>query len=77
MKLNILVTGAGSTMGQSVLKALLMSKYGTEVCIHVCNSEQIGAGFILSDRIIGRYIVPEAKSPNYISEIIKICQEMI
>ena len=26
MSLNILVTGAGSTMGQSVMKALLMSK---------------------------------------------------
>lgn len=62
-------------MGQSVLKALLMSKYGTEVCIHVCNSEQIGAGFFLSDRIIGRHIVPEAKSPDYIHDIIKICRE--
>jgi len=75
MSLNILVTGAGSTMGQSVLKALLMSKYGKEVNVHVTNSEQMGAGFFLSDRVVGRHLVPIAKDPNYLDEIIKICKE--
>lgn len=75
MSLNILVTGAGSTMGQSVMKALLMSKYGSEVNIHVTNSEQLGAGFFLSERVVGRHIVPIAKDPSYLDEIIKICKE--
>ncbi|SDA79137.1 ATP-grasp domain-containing protein [Butyrivibrio sp. INlla18] len=75
MNLNILVTGAGSTMGQSVLKALLMSKYGKSVNIHVTNSEQLGAGYFISDRIVGRHIVPVAKDTSYIDAIINICKE--
>lgn len=75
MSLNILVTGAGSTMGQSVLKALLMSKYGNDVNVHVTNSEPMGAGFFFSDRVVGRNIVPIAKDSNYLDSIIKICLE--
>lgn len=70
-----MITGAGSTMGQSVMKALLMSKYKDDVNIHVTNSEPLGAGYFISDRIKGRYLVPIAKDPNYIGEIIKICKE--
>ncbi|WP_313560205.1 ATP-grasp domain-containing protein [Ruminiclostridium cellobioparum] len=73
-EINILVTGAGSTMGQSVIKALLMSKYGETVNIFVSNSEPLGAAFFISDRVKGRYIVPIAKSPDYIPKIIKICK---
>lgn len=72
--INILVTGAGSTMGQSVLKALLMSKYGDKVNVFVTNSEPYGAAYFMSDRVAGRYIVPIAKSPDYLPEIIKICK---
>ena len=63
---SILFTGAGSTMGQSLIKALLMSdKYKDIVDIHVTNSEPMGAG----------YIVPIAKAPDYIDRIIQICKE--
>lgn len=73
---SILFTGAGSTMGQSLIKALLMSdKYKDIVDIHVTNSEPMGAGYFLSDRVKGRYIVPIAKSQDYIDCIIQICKE--
>ena len=73
---NVLFTGAGSTMGQSLIKALLMSdKYKDVVNIFVTNSEPMGAGYFLSDRVKGRYIVPIAKSPDYIDKIIEICKE--
>lgn len=74
-KLNILVTGAGSTMGQSVLKALLMSSYSENLQIFVTNSEPMGAGYFLSDKVVGRFLVPIAKDPNYLPEMIRICKE--
>lgn len=73
--MNIMVTGAGSTMGQSVIKALLFSKYGKTVNLYVTNSEPLGAGFFITDRIKGKYIVPVAKDHTYIDVIIKICIE--
>lgn len=74
-ELNILMTGAGSTMGQSVMKALLMSQYGKDVNVFVTNSEPLGAGYFLSDRVKGRFLVPIAKDPAYLPEIIRICKE--
>jgi len=73
--LNIMITGAGSTMGQSVMKALIMSKYGKEVNIIVTNSESLGASFFMSDQVKKRYIVPIAKDDNYIPKIIDICKK--
>lgn len=73
--LTIMITGAGSTMGQSVLKALLMSKYGKEVNLIVTNSEPMGASYYMSDRVSGRYIVPIAKDEAYIPRIIEICKK--
>ena len=73
---SVLFTGAGSTMGQSLIKALLMSeKYKNTVDIFVTNSEPMGAGYFLSDTIKGRFIVPTAKSPDYVDKIIEICKE--
>ena len=73
--INIMITGAGSTMGQSVMKALLMSKYGENVNLFITNSEPLGASFFLSDRVKGKYLVPVAKDPGYISKIIEICKK--
>lgn len=73
--LNILITGAGSTMGQSVMKALLESRYGQDVNIYVTNSEPMGAAYFFSDRVKGRFLVPIAKDPSYLNEIISICKE--
>ncbi|OSA93995.1 UNVERIFIED_ORG: carbamoyl-phosphate synthase large subunit [Clostridium botulinum] len=74
-ELNIMITGAGSTMGQSVMKALLMSKYKENVNLIVTNSEPLGASFFMSDRVKGRYIVPIAKDEQYIPTIIDICKK--
>ena len=74
-ELNILVTGAGSTMGQSVLKALLMSKYGQTVNVFITNSEPMGAGYFLSERIKGRFLVPIAKDSAYLDAIVDICKQ--
>lgn len=74
-KIRIMITGAGSTMGQSVMKALLMSKYGKDVELVVTNSESLGASFFMSDRVKSRYLVPIAKDPNYIAKIIEICRK--
>ena len=74
-KLTILITGAGSTMGQSVMKALLMSKYGDKLSLIITNSEQFGAGYFMSDKVTGRYIVPIARDSGYIPKIIEICKK--
>ena len=73
-ELNILVTGAGSTMGQSVIKALMASKYGSRVNLFITNSEALGAGFFFPDRVKGRFLVPIAKDPGYLPKIIEICK---
>lgn len=74
-ELNILITGAGSTMGQSVLKALLMSRYRETVNVFVTNSEPMGAGYFMSERVKGRYLVPIARSSAYLPAIIDICKK--
>lgn len=74
-ELNILMTGAGSTMGQSVLKALLISRYGKTVNLFVTNSEPMGAGYFMSGRVKGRYLVPIAKDPAYLPAILDICEK--
>lgn len=74
-KLNVLITGAGSTMAQSVFKALLLSKYKNNVNIIFTNSEPLGAGFFMSPVVKKCYIVPIAKDPNYIPKMMKICKE--
>ena len=74
-ELTIMITGAGSTMGQSVMKALLMSCYRNTVRLIITNSEPLGASFFMSDRVKNRYIVPIAKSENYIPQIIEICRK--
>lgn len=74
-KVSVLVTGAGSTMGQSVIKALLDSVYAQDMELYLTNSDNMGAGFYMTDKVSGRYIVPIAKDPTYVDEIIKICKK--
>lgn len=72
--LNVLITGAGSAMAQSLFKALIMSKYGQLARIIFTNSEVMGAGFFMSPHVSKGYIVPVAKDPTYIDKIIEICK---
>jgi carbamoyl-phosphate synthase large subunit len=66
--LTVLFTGAGSSMGQSVMKAFLESRY-SGARIVVTNSEPGGAGFFLSDKVSARHIVPLAKDRGYAAAI--------
>ena len=73
-ELNVLITGAGSTMAQSLFKALMISKYGQSSRVIFTNSETMGAGFFMSQQVKKGYIVPIAKHPTYIDKIIEICK---
>jgi carbamoyl-phosphate synthase large subunit len=71
--LNVLITGAGSTMGQSIYKALIKSKYTDVLNVIFTNSEIDGAGFFMSN-VKKCYVIPEAKDGNYINKIIDVCK---
>lgn len=74
-KINVLVTGAGSTMGYSVLKALWMSKYKEDVNVVLTNSEVDGPAFFMEPLAAKCYTVPIAKDPNYIPKLMDICKQ--
>lgn len=74
-KINVLITGAGSTMGYSVLKALMMSKYKEMVNLFLTNSEPEGPAFFMEPLAHKCYIVPIAKDPNYIPTMMDICKK--
>lgn len=70
--LNILITGAGSVMGQSIYRALCQSQYREQILVHFFNSDFKGAGFYFnsSDRshsitIVNTVICPLASAANY------------
>lgn len=73
--IKVLITGAGSTMGQSVLKALLESKFSSICEVTVTNSDVMGAGFFMAEQVKHKYLVPIAKDPTYIDVIIEICNK--
>lgn len=58
--MNILITGAGSVMGQSIYKALAYGNYGGSLKVHFANSEPIGAG-----RFFNNLEVPVVKTPIF------------
>ncbi|MEX3010162.1 ATP-grasp domain-containing protein [Hoeflea sp. TYP-13] len=66
--MNILITGAGSVMGQSIYKALSKCDKQDEVRIHFANSNTLAAGRYFSGRtapIVKAPIFPLASEPNY------------
>lgn len=73
-KLNVLITGAGSAMAQSVFKALLLSKFKDDVNVIFTNSEALGAGFFMNSKVKKCYMVPIAKDPNYIPKMLELCK---
>ncbi|MDR6552206.1 ATP-grasp domain-containing protein [Paenibacillus qinlingensis] len=74
-KINVLITGAGSTMGYSVLKALMSSKYKERINLILTNSDSDGPAFFLKPLAHKCYIVPIAKDPTYIPTMLEICKE--
>jgi carbamoyl-phosphate synthase large subunit len=66
--MNILITGAGSVMGQSIYKALATESLDDNLKIHFANSELLGAGRFFSNvnaPIVNTPIFPLASDPVY------------
>jgi carbamoyl-phosphate synthase large subunit len=70
--MKILITGAGSVMGQSIYKALAIHNFDDPVEIHFGNSDELGAGMYLNKPqapIVARPIFPLATAPEYLDTI--------
>ena len=66
--MNVLVTGAGSVMGQSIYKALAINDFGEQIKIHFANSNTLGAGRYFSHPsalVVSTPIFPLAASDEY------------
>lgn len=70
MKINILVTSAGSAIAQGIMKSIKKSKLDYKII--TANANIYGAGLY---RGKSAYLVPFAKSPDYIDSIIDICKK--
>jgi carbamoyl-phosphate synthase large subunit len=70
MKLNILVTASGSAVGQGIIKSIKGSSLSCDII--TTDSQPYAAGLY---RGKAAYIVPLAKSSNFVEEIIKICKK--
>jgi carbamoyl-phosphate synthase large subunit len=67
---NILVTGAGAGVGQSIIKSAKLSSIKKKI-IAVDNS-QLSAGLYVAD---AAYLIPLKNDPNFIDRLIEICQK--
>ena len=70
MKLNVLVTSAGSAIGQGIMKSIKKSELNVDIV--AVDAQPYAAGLY---RGRTAYLVPLAKSENYIDEIIRICKK--
>lgn len=70
MKLNILVTAAGSAISHGIIKSLKASSL--DCSITATDNQPYAAGLY---RGHAGYLVPLAKSPSFINEVIKICRK--
>jgi carbamoyl-phosphate synthase large subunit len=70
MKVNVLITGAGGNLGHFIKEALIHSSLSYRII--GCDWSPNALGLYQAD--IG-YVVPPAKSAEYLDEIIKICQK--
>jgi carbamoyl-phosphate synthase large subunit len=62
----VLVTGAGSGVGQSILKALQHSRYSAVAA----DCDSLAAGLYAASKA---YLIPRANSPAFLPRIIEIC----
>lgn len=70
MSMNFLVTAAGSTIAQGIIKSIKSS--GMDCNIITTDNQPYAAGLY---RGKASYLVPLAKSPDFIDEIIRICRK--
>lgn len=69
MPLTVLVTAAGSSIGQGIIKSIKQSTLQTRLI--TCDANPHAAGLFRGD--VG-YLVPLGRSPDFIDAIVKICK---
>lgn len=70
MKINVLVTATGGAIGQGIIKSIKLSKLDCRII--ATDAQPFAAGLYRGN--VG-YIVPLAKSPDFIGRIIEICNK--
>lgn len=68
--INVLVTGAGAGVGQSIIKSVKLSKVPTRII--AVDKDPMAAGLHRAD---AAYLVPLAREKNFINEIINVCKK--
>lgn len=74
--MNILITGAGSVLGQSVYRALVRYSCNEPLRIHFGNSDELGAGrYFSADRapVVAAPILPLARDAGYLEFLEAYC----
>ena len=66
--INVLITGTGGGVGQSIFKSLRLSSIPTKIITTDINP--LATGIYQGDK---GYIVPEANNPEFVDKIIEIC----
>lgn len=69
-KINILVTAAGSALGQGIIKCIKASPLNCRIV--ACDAQPYAAGLY---RAQAAYLVPLAKDASFIDQIIRICRQ--
>ena len=76
MAYKVLITGAGSVMGQSIYKALSIMPLKVPLEIHFANSEENAAGRFFNNPVcpvVARPIFPLARDPKYVDFVEEYC----
>jgi len=69
-KINVLVTGVGGGVGQSIVKAIKLSQLDCNIV--VTDAHPLAAGIYRGNK---GYLVPLARSPRFLEVIIDICKK--
>ena len=67
--INILVTGGGALLGQSIIRSLNKSRYRSSIKIGVADPNPLSVGLYWADN---SHKIPPAKDKNFISELKKL-----
>lgn len=76
--MKILITGAGSVMGQSIYGALALHEFSGPVEVHFANSDELGAGRYFDDPrlpVVSRPIFPLANDEAYEEAVLTYMQK--
>ncbi len=68
-KINILITGGGALLGQTIIRSLGKSKYRSNLFIGVADPNPLSVGLYWSDKA---HIIPFAKDINFIEQICEL-----